>query len=382
MYIIIGKENCIFCNKAKKLLNKHKLKYKYYDYKDQNSYKYNHLIPNDYMFVPKIVKLNEPININNIKGKFYKNGYIQLEEQLEEQKTIKTIKSKSGVNKQNKIKTKTKTKRLGHCAPGSEISSYTCFNKESLISIIKSWNEKNKDKIKYNHSDSKKILWNKINKKFIKKCDNEKCWLKKGLIKKSLVKEHFKPLKPKEWDKNPREWLSTVEIENVLKQYEKIYPDFLFMGCVPIDFDYELSPGNCVINELCKIKINKYLKHNKKYIGIVFNLDKHHQDGSHWVSMFCNFKKNEICYFDSYGYDVPSEIKRLMKRLKNQHKKYNNLDLKLKYNNVRHQYKNSECGVYCINFIVNMLNNVSFETFINKKIPDDLIFKKRNYFFI
>ena len=129
MYIIIGKENCIFCIKAKKLLNKHKLKYKYFDYNDAGASIYKHLIPNDYMFVPKIVKLSEPINNSNLKGTFFKNGYTELEEQLENQVTKKTVKTvKTGKHAK-------KTKKLAHCSPGSEISSYTCFSKEALNSI-------------------------------------------------------------------------------------------------------------------------------------------------------------------------------------------------------------------------------------------------------
>ena len=34
-------------------------------------------------------------------------------------------------------------------------------------------------------------------------------------------------------------------------------------------------------------------------IGIVFNLDKHDQEGSHWVSMFIDLKRDGIYYFDS-----------------------------------------------------------------------------------
>ena len=39
------------------------------------------------------------------------------------------------------------------------------------------------------------------------------------------------------------EWLSTIDINQVLKQYEEKYADFLFLGAVPIDFD-DLSPLN------------------------------------------------------------------------------------------------------------------------------------------
>ena len=70
-----------------------------------------------------------------------------------------------------------------------------------------------------------------------------------------------------------------------------------------------------------------------------------------------------------------------MKRLQIQGKE-KNINLKLNYNDVRHQYKNSECGIYCINFIISMLENKNFKNFCNKIVSDDTIFKKRKYLFI
>ena len=34
----------------------------------------------------------------------------------------------------------------------------------------------------------------------------------------------------------------------------------------------------------------------KKKIGIVFNLDKHNQPGSHWVALYTDLKANQV-YF-------------------------------------------------------------------------------------
>ena len=61
--------------------------------------------------------------------------------------------------------------------------------------------------------------------------------------------------------------------ENVMKQCEKVYKDFKFIGPVPIDFDYEYSVGSCIVDELCKIDINQFIKKRMLKIGIIFNLD-------------------------------------------------------------------------------------------------------------
>ena len=182
------------------------------------------------------------------------------------------------------------------CSPGNK-NEVSCFSKTALINIIKSWNKYYKNnKIKYNKNKSAKYLWKELNNKLKSKCNNDFCWTTQDFYKKSkkLSKytKDFKPKMPKEWEKNINEWLSTIDIENVLNQYEKKYPEFLFIGAVPIDFDHKLSPGTCVINELCNINITELLKKKKTKIGIIFNLDKHDQDGSHWVSFFADLKSD------------------------------------------------------------------------------------------
>ena len=52
-----------------------------------------------------------------------------------------------------------------------------------------------------------------------------------------------------------------------------------------------------------------------------------------------------------------------------------------KVNNVRHQYRNSECGVYCINFIVEMLKGRKFEDYVNDVIKDLKMNEKREFYF-
>ena len=49
---------------------------------------------------------------------------------------------------------------------------------------------------------------------------------------------------------------------------------------------------------------------------------------------------------------------------------------------MRHQYKESECGMYSIDFIERLLRNVPFHNMSKKKIKDDSVQKKRYKFFI
>ena len=327
-----------------------------------------------------------------------------------------------------------KSKKKVYCSPKNENNKYTCFSRESLLKIVKAWNKSNpKDKISLKEmkkSKGVKKIWNAINKKLKSvgsnnernnsglgsssgssssgssssgsngssndsnngskkgKKDNGKpkgewCWIQQEFVKNLNDREintTFRPKTPKEWYSNKNEWLSTIDIENVMKQYEKVHKDFKFIGPVPIDFDYEYSVGSCIVDELCKIDINDFLKRKTRKIGIIFNLDRHDQDGSHWVAMYVDLKKNKIYYFDSYGEEPPKEVDVLAERLKQQGMENNNT-IHYEQNDVRFQYKNSECGVYCMYFITSLLKGQSFEEFKANIVPDDEMNAKRGFFY-
>tara|TARA_B100001027_G_scaffold172974_1_gene124313 strand:+ start:161 stop:1063 length:903 start_codon:yes stop_codon:yes gene_type:complete len=293
-----------------------------------------------------------------------------------------TNKTKKKIKK-NKYKQKGGSKKdLTKCAPSSDKKHISCFSKKSLLKILEAIKNDNNN-IKYSSNENIQSLWNKINEYFKNVCNDEWCWIEQQIVKNindpELSKYTFRPKMPKKWQYNPHEWLNTLDIENVMKQYEKKYDDFKFIGPVPIDFDYQLSPGICVINELCRINVNHLLKKNIKKIGIIFNLDKHDQPGSHWVALFCDLNKG-VYYFDSYGIKPPNEVNVLMDKLIEQNKTNNKMEKKV--NSIRHQFKDSECGVYSMHFIIKFLEGFSFDQITRDKISDDDMFKNRKKYFI
>jgi hypothetical protein len=295
---------------------------------------------------------------------------------------------------------KKKTKKLSFCSPHikTKKNDKTCFDKETLVEMIKSWNNSYSNKIKINKSDSKNKLWDKLRKKMSSKCENDVCLVKQDFISNSnnnnsnnnnnnnlsetKLKYFLKPERPRSWKKKPNEWLDTNNINDVMKRYEMKHKDFKFFGAVPIDFDLKSGFGGCMISELCKIDIQKTYNKGTRKIGVIFNLDKHDQYGSHWISMYCDLNKKIIGYWDSYGYEAPEEINNLMEKIKTQAK--DNLKIKcvIKINKVRHQYKGSECGVYCLYFITEQLDKKkSFEKVTKKIVKDDEMLRKRKTFF-
>ena len=66
----------------------------------------------------------------------------------------------------------------------------------------------------------------------------------------------FSPKSPESWKRNINEWLSSVDILKFMKQYEKAYHCFEFLGPSPIDFDTHVAYGKCVWEDLCNFKLS------------------------------------------------------------------------------------------------------------------------------
>jgi hypothetical protein len=158
-----------------------------------------------------------------------------------------------------------------------------------------------------------------------------------------------------------------------MKQYEKAYKCFDFIGPSPIDFDTRKLYGECVWEELCNFNLHNMIKKGKTKIGIIFNTDPHNKPGQHWISMFINIKKGVIFFFDSTGDDAPPEVKKLINRIRKQGLAMNPpINFKVDSNKgVEHQYGNTECGVYSIFFIVHMLEDKVTENYLKTHILKD-----------
>tara|TARA_B110000305_G_C19235759_1_gene537424 strand:+ start:17 stop:880 length:864 start_codon:yes stop_codon:yes gene_type:complete len=276
------------------------------------------------------------------------------------------------------------------CSPFSHkhADDFTCYTHYNIMILKQYWNLRHpNNKIETNDYQE---IWKELNyymKKYL--CNNEKCWIRKIIndhnLQTSIFDESFRPEKPKHWNEKPNSWLSDLDISKVMKQYELSHPDFMFIGPSPIDYNvYNDTMNEWVWPELKFFSLEQYL-HNQpmmyKYIGIVFNLDNHKGGGTHWVSLFINNINNKIYYFDSNGNAIPNNIKKLVHTIKSQGKLINkDYTLSANYPNA-HQRTNTECGVYVIFFITNMLLYNNWKLFKYGKIPDDKIKKYRSIFF-
>jgi len=250
----------------------------------------------------------------------------------------------------------------------------TCYTPAILEHIKTEYNKSQPRNSQILVKDPTKI-WKELDKR-LSDCSKEDCWLNQvhdPELRKKIDRYMFAPDKPYEWKRNPTEWLSNYDILNVLEQYELVYSHFEFIGPTPIDFDTRLdaaknpydignerikgdkSEKKCVWNDLCHLSLKNKRREKKTQIGIIFNLDKHYQSGSHWVSLYIDISRKFIFYFDSAGGKMPNEISVLIDRLQHQAKE---LGFHFKtYANGRHAHQrgNTECGMYSLFFIVTML---------------------------
>ena len=250
------------------------------------------------------------------------------------------------------------------------------FSKTSLIYLIDTWNKYKTDKIVYNKTDAISKLSRLLNEKIKPVCDDKQYWCWTGAISKMasdtktkdiikmIEKEELRPEMPIEWYANSREWLSNYDIEDVMLQYDKGKQyKYAFLGVYPIDFSEEDKFGRCLYSQICALDVKKYINRKVKHLGLITNLDKHNQRGSHWTSTFIVIDPKNKCYgahyYDSNAIAIPAYVKKFINNIKERLLKiYPKAKFNITFNTVRHQQKNTECGMFSMTHQIRWLNSI------------------------
>ena len=310
------------------------------------------------------------------------------------------------INKFPKKFHKKTQKKAASCHPSTmgipKVAPESCLTSEKLQKVKNAYNSKHPNHHVLGTTDSE--IYQEIANRFADSCKEEKCWIRK-LLGDNDIKPIYRPTSPADWKKNPVEWLSNFDIEAVMNQYEETYPEFEFLGPVPIDFDKRSKKGDdntCVSKDVCTFHLAEKIKQGKTKMGIVFNLSPSTSSGSHWVSLYVHLPdtlmKNKptarggeenvnammggdletemggkgqswnhnsaYCFFfDSAGEKAPKQIEDLVKRLQmewNTNSKINPGTTEMFYDcnhrtGADHQQGNTECGIYSIFFLTTML---------------------------
>lgn len=301
---------------------------------------------------------------------------------------------------------------MSYCSPiGEKVyeKDKTCFTREALVRLAAAWNEANPDDvIKVTDRTGKKTIWKDLNKRMFKLCKGsgkEWCWVDKLQKAKNSpeVTRSLRPQKPREWYKKPYAWLSNFDIEAVMRQYQDEKENsYKFLGVYPLDFSAKDIFGTCLFKEICALDITKLAKgKNKvKHIGMITNLDYHDEEGSHWTSLFACIDPKSPC-FGAYYYDSvapvkpPVEIMNFMEQMKVQAEAYaktvkgaENAVFRIDYNKKRHQFGNSECGLFSMAYQIRWItklrknpNETQFENVVQIKLTDEDVHKLRDILF-
>jgi len=298
--------------------------------------------------------------------------------------------------RKNKRKTKYTLKRM-NCSPavkGKTVSRDSCLTPEILRKVKDYYNMSHPNTPITKDAPSK--IWISL-KQRLKTCDKEDCWLDlitDDEVRNTIDSYIFAPDQPSSWKNKPNKWLSTNDIHKILLQYQVSHPNFRVIRPTPLDFDAKIGEEKqkkCVTEELCNFDLNNEINNGKTKFGLVFNLDKHDQPGSHWVALYIDADSQITYYMDSVGDSAPIEIQNLIGRVKEQASLIG-IDITEHETHVSHQRGNTECGMYCLYFIITMLTGETEDTTLNtmddrialfkgSRIPDKYISEFRNKYF-
>lgn len=270
------------------------------------------------------------------------------------------------------------------CSPLVQKNGPSCYDHETLHHIRNLWNKRHPDTPITKDEDVE--IWNELRQHLQSVCSNEKCWYRREFSGdphlKKILPYTFLPDAPQTWKKNPKQWLTSTDISKVMRQYERKYDNFRFIGPSPIDFDDTDEDGEgCVWDDLCHYNTAKHLQDGVDKVGVVFNLDPHYKKGSHWISLFIDYDRKFIFFFDSAGDKMPRRVDKFVKAVESQ-SKAQGLPLKEYVNDISHQWGKSECGIYCLYMITSMLEKGNTpQKFMGNRISDSFIASQRKHFF-
>lgn len=209
------------------------------------------------------------------------------------------------------------------------------------------------------------------------------------------LKDALRPRMPDEWMVNEYSWLSNFDIEQVLRQYESVFPAFLFLGVFPMDFRArDKRTGECIGAEMCAFDVAEAWARGKRLVTAVLNLDYHDSGGSHWVCLnigldpqMCNYG---IFYYDSVAKPATPEVSAFARDVAAAVQAFHSSAasfpptrlFRVAHNSVRRQFQDTECGVFALFCCLCFLHgNLDFDDICGAMGTDDMIHRFRSVFF-
>lgn len=230
--------------------------------------------------------------------------------------------------------------------------------------LRKVYNEEHSNPIQ---ADTPEKVWKEVQKRLKEDCKSGRS---------ECIISHLlqRPAGPKSWNVNPEEWITSDDINAIEKRFEKLFSGYKHVGTFPIDFDKHTKTGECLVSALCSMELKSLYDKGYHQFGLIFNTDVSTGPGQHWIAAFCDISPElehpRMTYFDSYAHKPEKQIQVLMRRWKKQWDATGlQRPMKLTYNGTRHQYEDSECGMYSLYFHYCCLMGIPMD----KRIPDEVV---------
>lgn len=269
-----------------------------------------------------------------------------------------------------------------HCSPSrfaQSVATGTCYTEDEVRTIAR----------RYNRLDPKQPV--DVSVKTIPQLakqleerlgQRQEEWLEKSKTTTIDADKVFRPEAPCSWQTNGREWLSTDDIDQVMRQYEDLYDDFKYLGAYPRDaFAKDPNTGECIdkMDNVCHL--NAFQDKRVKRVAVIFNIDDHTGPGLHWVACYVDTNKQHknhgIFYYDSVARTPSKDILAFMESLRHTLDTKNPKEdqhLKIHVNKTQSQYKNTECGMFSMLFVIMCLQDIlDFRQICDNMINDDTI---------
>lgn len=186
------------------------------------------------------------------------------------------------------------------------------------------------------------------------------------------------------WKNEPNKktngWLYEEDIDNVLRQCEEKYPEFIYFGTETVDFWYERPD-----KYYCGKTFEDYKRDGKTKFAIVLNLFgnyKVNQYKKHWVTIFIDAEKGLIEYFDSSLFDILDAVKHTLYKIglgiNYIYHDGNENAINIKWNKKKVQKNPGECGIYAIDYVASRLAGITMEDYIHN--DHDIVELRKKYF--
>lgn len=171
----------------------------------------------------------------------------------------------------------------------------------------------------------------------------------------SFLKGYNRLEKSEDWFTS-KEWLSNLDIDDILDFVSKKHSEFYHVGTFAKDFQ-EVKGGKCVNSDHCDLSILP-TRDNLKYLSVVLNTDVSTGVGIHWYCLFVDLIRMKIYVYDPAANTQHVEnryVQRLINKIRNKYET-NRSTMNVVYNLHQKQPGNSgECGLYVTYFILKMI---------------------------